>query len=398
MGTISVKWYRDTMYGLPDIGNEASTTGMLALLDAVLTDGFGLVTLDSISVSGNIATATRSAGLGVYLAEQVIEIAGVASPSALNGQWRVIDKPTGNTVRFTTSGISDGSASGTMTLKTPGLGWERVWSSGLKRVFRSQHADSPKSYYRFNNTDNWENNAYATLSVSVSAYTDMTDIDTGSNNWHPSSIYGAWPRNYDGSKRFLVIGDERTVYSVIYILSHNTGWQLNGFGDFVSFIPEDPDNEFTSLNQTLNLFNGAFMQSPLNSSPRTDGNWHYNSRKVRRNAIGAYGGSWRAMRTHNDISGRSGLPYPSVGGNQIVVTDALMREYLTTGGDPVRGRLRGLYHVLNTLPLASQAEPHLVEGVVGLEGRKTFLKQYYDADGSGTVDARCLFDITGPWE
>ena len=87
---------------------------MIAVLDACLVDGFGLKSVDTLVVSGAVATANISTGHSAMVGSVVL-ISG-ATPSGLNGEKRVTAITT-NTVVFDATGISDQTATGTITLK-----------------------------------------------------------------------------------------------------------------------------------------------------------------------------------------------------------------------------------------------------------------------------------------
>jgi hypothetical protein len=394
-----VKWYSHAMAGIPAQSTSYSNTAgkCVELLDAVLVDGFNLVSVDSIVVNNNVATLTRSAGM-TFLLDQVIEIAG-ATPSALNGQWRVASVSAGtNSLTFVTSGISNQTATGTITCKTPSLGWERVFTATNKRVYRSQNEDSPRSYYRIDDTVVSSNQNGGM----ISAYGIMTDIDTGSENWMPqSSTNPCWviPRNY--GTEFLIVGDDRTANLVLRGLWANnsiTFGNVYGFGDFASFKPNDQKNE------VLTSFGGSGSANGIGNSILTAIGWSTFSNggcRIRQGVNGVSGA--RADGVSNIgvvLSGYGGLPFPAAVDNNIVVTDALIREE-GAGGNPVRGKMRGVYWCMSNVPLATQWGPQFVSGVVGLEGRVCAVMPLIGpSSGSDFTPrtGRVLLDIYGPWE
>ncbi|MBL0320610.1 MAG: hypothetical protein IPP74_15140 [Alphaproteobacteria bacterium] len=112
----SVRYYDSTMSGAPQ--TTTSTGTFIPVLIACLQDGFGSVTVNSLVVASNVATATVSAGHQFAMVGStgpVIRISG-ASPSGLNGDWRitVVDS---THFTFTTTGISDQTATGTISAK-----------------------------------------------------------------------------------------------------------------------------------------------------------------------------------------------------------------------------------------------------------------------------------------
>lgn len=121
MTDTSVRYYDSTMTGAPNTVNNTAG-GLLSVLNACLDTGFNSVTLTSLAVSSNVATATKAnhgfAALtdGTIRVYPVIRISG-ATPAELNGDWRLASIPDADTFTFATTGISDQTASGTITAK-----------------------------------------------------------------------------------------------------------------------------------------------------------------------------------------------------------------------------------------------------------------------------------------
>ena len=112
----TVRHYMSTMYGANTLSGQVGS--LIALLDSCIT-GFGSVTLTSpkLVVASNVATATVSGGHHFVMqgaTGPVITIAG-ASPSSLNGDWRIASVPNSTTFTFNTVGIADQTATGTIT-------------------------------------------------------------------------------------------------------------------------------------------------------------------------------------------------------------------------------------------------------------------------------------------
>ena len=180
--TLLAQMYDSTMSGAP--GLPGQTGALITVLKACLQDGFGQVTLDSLVVAGNVATATKS-GHGFALlggsTYPIIRIAG-ATPSGLNGDYRITGA-TANSFTFATSGIADGPVSGTITAKRAPAGFTEIYSGTNKSIFQSVKAaeynwkgvlrvdDSPAQY------------------PTVIMYESATGIDSGSG---PTPATGSW--------------------------------------------------------------------------------------------------------------------------------------------------------------------------------------------------------------
>lgn len=201
MPTHNTKWFSSDFAGAPVCSGQAGA--LIAVLDACLVDGFNLLTLDSLVVAGNVATATKN-GHG-YKQYQIVEIAG-ASPAGLNGLWRVT-AVTSNTFTFTTSGISDQTATGTITCKTPGAGWEKPFTATNTAVYRSQSARA-SGYHAVRVTDT------GTTTATCLAAEEFTDVNTPVNSI--STFYLPKSSTADSTARaWTVVVDDRTIYPMI---------------------------------------------------------------------------------------------------------------------------------------------------------------------------------------
>lgn len=164
--TYSVSYITHTMRGAPVIQGNAPG-GLIAVLDCLLINGWGLAAPQSLKVAAGVATATFASATA-WEVGAVIEVTG-ASPAEINGKWRVATS-SGNTLTFVTT-AADGTYTGTMGIKYAGAGWEKVFGGTNKAVYRSTDVTGSRFYLRIDDS----NGLYAR----VRGYEAMTDIDTG---------------------------------------------------------------------------------------------------------------------------------------------------------------------------------------------------------------------------
>ena len=82
----TVVWYDSAETGAPTLNNAAGSLD--AVLHACLVTGFRVLTLDSVTVTANVATATVTSGHG-YGNGRIVEMAGAAAGGRLAGwRWR----------------------------------------------------------------------------------------------------------------------------------------------------------------------------------------------------------------------------------------------------------------------------------------------------------------------
>lgn len=164
--TYSVSYITHTMRGAPVIqGNTPG--GLIAVLDCLLINGWGLAAPQSLTVAAGVATATFASATA-WDVGAVIEVTG-ASPSAINGRWRVATS-SGNTLTFATT-AADGTYTGTMGIKYAPARWEKVFGGTNRAAYRSADVTGSRFYLRVD--------ASSGQSARVRGYETMSDIDTG---------------------------------------------------------------------------------------------------------------------------------------------------------------------------------------------------------------------------
>lgn len=226
-----VKWYSSAMPGAPQLRNIAGD--LIAVLDWCLVNGSATTAVQSIVVSGGVATVTF-ASAHTFQKHQIVEIGGVTGAlTALNDQWRVAGV-TSLALTFPASGAADGTASGTITCKTPGLGWQKAFSGTNKAAYRSQDVTGTQFYLRIDDT--------TAISAIGAGYESMSGIDTGTGIFLPSggstpSASDDWTKSQDSTARpWWIVGDGRTFY---YCGRYGTNVYGSAFGDFASWAPVD---------------------------------------------------------------------------------------------------------------------------------------------------------------
>ena len=217
MATKPVKWFHNGLTGVPQISGTAGS--LISLLDAVLVNGFNLITLDSLVVSGNVLTGTK-AGHGFVVDQVVLTSANEAS---LQGEW-TITSVTSNTFVATATGVSNVTGTGTLTAKAAPLGWAKVFAGTNKAVYQSNDPTSTKMYLRVDDTN--------ALYARVRGFETMSDVDNGTGPF-PTDVQisggGYWGRSDTANStacRFYVIGDSKGFY---YLARHNAAGSADNF-------------------------------------------------------------------------------------------------------------------------------------------------------------------------
>lgn len=128
-------WFGTTQADYPKLTNSAGS--LVALLDAVLVNGYGAKTVTSLSIDAN-RKATLSCANHGYSVQARFEISG-ADQADINGEWEVESVSDANTIIFTSpQSLVSTVITGTVIIRVPPLGWDKVFSATNQGVYRAK--------------------------------------------------------------------------------------------------------------------------------------------------------------------------------------------------------------------------------------------------------------------
>lgn len=257
----SVKFYHSGMTNvggvsgsvMPWLANNAALytqasawATQFTILDKLLVSGFNSVTAASVVVASNVATVTFGAAHG-FEDYTVVSVSG-ATPSGLNGEKR-ITTVSSTVLTYEAPGISDQTATGTISVKYAPLGWSYVGATptGFPLTIRSTNVNGAMmgcaitanggaigpSY-----AHGWSYQGYRVATASA------VSIAFGSRRAVPLATTGSG--SY-GNSQWIAWGDDRTFYMLInggVNNAPNTNGYIQGFGDFQSIISNDSYTAF----------------------------------------------------------------------------------------------------------------------------------------------------------
>ena len=383
MPDTSVKLFQSTDAGAPSLSSTAGSA--IAVLDACLVNGYGSVTLTSLVVSGNVATATCNAGHGFAAFNStypVIQIAG-ATPGELNGQWRLASIPDATHFTFATTGISDQTATGTITAKRAAAGWTKPYSGTNLAAYRNSAVSGTGMYLRVDDT--------GTADVRVVGYEAMTDVNTGTGPFPTAAqisggAYLGKANNTSGSRAWIVIATNALAYVFFASnASYPSAYGSAAFGDLASLKSGDSYrgvvSGISSASTATNTFSffGSTSGTPLHYSPRSYTALGTSQALTLRVPGGATNTTF--------LSGNGTLTYPNGPDNGLLLYPNL-RLY---EGNQARHVFPCVYVSPQNLGPALGASLFEVLNVPGLTGRALIGIPQYTNLGVGFVD------ITGPW-
>ena len=399
---MTTKIFHSNMAGAPVLSGTAGA--MIAILDACLKDGFGLVTMDSLTVSGGVATLSRSGGM-TFEADAVVQLAGITGTySSLNGDRRLLSVGA-STATFDATGLPNGTAAGTITAKVSPLGWSKPFSGTNLAAYKATDPTALGMYLRVDDS--------GTTAARVVGYESMSDINTGTGlfptasqqsgggYWEKSGAAGSTARNW------IVVGDERTFYwwsvpnGTTAVTSQGV---LRGFGDLIPRRSADAYAAFLGADVASVVTSGSAIIDLASASGNPAG--YYLSLPRSQSALGAsvlawiYAESKRATTTQYKSGSPSGisLPYPNSSDNALDLDRALVLE----GSDySIRGQFPGLYHLPQAVGFAFSTWDK-VSGQGSLNGRKLLAVRVgspgqVSQNAAGGSPGVVMFDITGPW-
>lgn len=397
-----VKHFHSGMQGAPTISNVAGQG--ISLLDACLKDGFGTLTLTSLVIASNVATATIAGG-HLYTAHSVLQIAGasVAGGGTVNGQFKI--KATGlDATHFTfdTVGVSDQSATGVITAKVAPLGWLKPFSGANLACYKSNDAASTGCYLRVDDS--------GATNMRVRGYESMSAVSTGTGLFPSTGLQasdGYWPKASNaGDRAWVLFGDERVFYLIINSgLSPVSGWSV-GFGDFISvnttdafacgliFPVADANNDGGAPNAGYHLFtiSGGFGPSngPNLYVPRA---YHGAGASL----LNGQSAAWPSTGTYLSGSANAQIPFPNPVDNALHLSEILVTDV----GSVYRGKQAGIYGSVNKIAALNFPFDYraiLTDVSAALAGRAVMVVPVGNTYLSAVTPAGFGFvDITGPW-
>ncbi len=391
--TYSVSYITHTMRGAPVI--NGNTPGcLIAVLDALLINGWGLAAASTLVVADGIATASFASATP-WEVGAVIEVSG-AMPSSVNGRARVL-AGSGNTLTFAT-GAGDGSYSGSIGIKYAPAGWEKVFTGTSKAVYRSADVTGARFYLRVDDSNN--------LFARVRGFEGVSDVDTGTGLFPPDAHMtggGYWHKAVGANATaipYLLAADAKLLLQAMcYGVSSSaaaTTTAVYGFGEGAHLGPA-----------------GDAFATVLSAAGSSGSNPHFGGLSGTTADGSTNGGAWFARGWQGLGSAVYARPVPESGSaSAISGSDSALgyspgrvdgairmaRMLLKEQGDPgdLRSIVPGCYFVPQALDKSLFATPFaLTEGAGDLAGRR--LAAVFTGVNYSVRNGTAFVDVTGPW-
>ena len=203
----NVKVMRSSDYGAPVLyGSVSSSYNLVNLLDVCLNQGYGQMSVSSITHNNGVVTVTTAVAHNLkYGARHTI--AGV-NESGYNGDWLIT--PTGTyTFTYEAAGITVNTGTGTITSKNTGCGWSKPYTGTNLGAIRQGGGN--QRYLRIDDS--------STLYARLVGYGAMTDINSGTEPFPTASqiasgLYMQRSSTADltNAREWILIADDRSFY------------------------------------------------------------------------------------------------------------------------------------------------------------------------------------------
>jgi hypothetical protein len=388
----SVKIFSSSEAQLPSNISE-SAGSLISVLDAVLVNGYGEVSVSSITVLSGVATVVTSTDHNftqpfLIPTKKVILISG-ATPSELNGEKRitVVDATT-----FTYETTSpDGSATGTITAKVAGAGWTIEATGTNLKAYSNSAADNPAILRISDGVSFARVNGFSVLD-------DLT-LGLGKQKFpNESQIVGglSWNKYSSGPGTWFIVADHKVFY-VFTSYSTYVGFPCGAFGQYKSPDPLFNGNNFimgrstTSTTATQNLW-------AYNSPGFTFAQKSPNDLSISINLISAGG-----LGMFNSYSGVGNISYPNFDGSLLI--EDVVSIFSSVNPIYYYGKLYGLLNLPQNLITSSFLYSNLWEGfpiqnltIPGKSTPRDVLIIPFQAASTTILGNAGAIDLTGPWE
>lgn len=378
----------------PGAGVLSGTAGSLQdILKSHLVDGRGAGAVESVVVASGVATATYAVG-HPFVPGSVALLAN-AVQAGINGEHRILSTAT-KSVTFASPGVPDGAATGSITSKLAGAGWQELFAGVSLNVIAltSGSMESTGGVLRVDDTGD--------KNARVMAYESLSDIDTGLGAApQPAQVPGGlwWPKSSaatSAARPWMLFADAAGfLLAVAPEASAGGHFTLLWAGDIHSLKSGDAYKFLLTGNQSDQTSGGDVPGGCVGYSSRTG--------RVGAYILRASTGVGRAVgvqRTGSHHTGPDAARYAGTEGYGVGAYPNRANNGLLVGGleiyaDGLRGIIPGLLH-----PFQDVAQAFVTGGVVDgtddLAGRSLVAvrvgpPQSYSARGTVLVDA------TGPW-
>lgn len=248
-----IQHFRCTDTGAPVLTGQAGS--LIALLDAVLVNGYNSGSVSSITRSGSTVTVSHTAHGFSTLYDPVVQISG-ADQTAYNGKHKitVVDA---NTYTYTIASTPATPATGTITAKQAACGWTASYSGTNRKAWISPAINRYVEILENSAATTCSIFAYSTMSASASGSDQLGGITISPKSVDSASTATHWiVHSVDNLIYLLISGTNASTTSL-----SSAAFYPHVFGEFSSTVSNDTFNFILSVGG-----NGFAVNSNLSSN------------------------------------------------------------------------------------------------------------------------------------
>jgi len=344
----NVKIYRSSDYDAPVLYGNAGY--LIPVLDACLVNGFGNITITSMTHTGGTVTVTTA--LTHNLMTYGRQTISGANETGYNGEF-IITVTASNMFTYQAAGIVVNTATGTLVTRSAGAGWTKEYSGTNLAAYRL--GSGSRCYLRIDDT--------TTIASRCVGYEAMTDINTGTNPFPSAAQFAGglyWNKSTTADatniRQWIIIADDKTAYMWINYSSSTTfsDSPMIMFGDITSYKAGDAYNCCLSasiLGATATNFRFGYITTTVT----TGDSGTFLARSYSQIGTSVQGGKIvdYVKSANATCLGSAGMVYPHPVDGSMYVSPVWCNEIASVAAQSVvRGEFRGLWNPLHATPLA----------------------------------------------
>jgi hypothetical protein len=237
----NVVCYKSTQQGAPTLTGVAGS--LITLLDACLVNGYGSVSVSSITQTGNVATVTTATAHGLLTGDRAT-IAGAAQTDYNVSATVAVTSATGFTYTVANNPVSP--ATGTITARRAGANWTKEFTGTNRAAYRMNPTNNTGFYLDVNDAAPGTGGA---REARVLGFETMSAVGTGTGQFPTTAQLQSQFTNIRKSttadataRAWTLVGDD----SCFYLFTETGDVTLPvacctfHFGDFISYRANDP--------------------------------------------------------------------------------------------------------------------------------------------------------------
>lgn len=346
---MTVRVYRSTDAGAPVLTGQVGS--LITLLDACLVNGYGSLSITSLTQTGGVATATTATPHLLKTDNPPKILIAGATPSGFNGEFQVTVTGVSTFTFPVSSGLST-PATGSITMSHASSGWTKPFSGTNLAAYKQPAGVSNGLYLRVDDT--------VTGASRVVGYETMSDVNTGTGLFPtaPQLSGGGYitkSASADATARpWVLVCNGKMFHLIVAVNTDNFTTAVGfSFGDFPSYKSGDTYNTAIICPITGATNSTVFQSySPTPTSTSVPGMWIARSHTQIGSSVPASKCSDTGKTGQAAMGATPGFDFPSPVDGGVYVAPITMVD---NGGAKgvIRGTFPGVWHLLHLKPFSN---------------------------------------------